>query len=48
MICSFVTVAELHAAWPEAQFMVVPDAGHLSLESGIGSALVSATNQMRD
>ena len=48
MICPFVTAADLHAAWPEAQFMVVPDAGHSSLEPGIRSALVRATNQMRD
>ena len=48
MICPFVTAADLHAAWPEAKLMVVPDAGHSSLEPGICSALVSATNQMRD
>ena len=48
MICPFVTAAELHDAWPEAQFVVVPDAGHSSLEPGICSALISATNQMRN
>ena len=48
MICPFVTAAELHAAWPESQFIVIPDAGHSSLEPSICSALVSATDQMRD
>jgi len=48
MICSFVTVADLRDAWPETEFVVVPDAGRSSSEPGICSALISATNQIRD
>ena len=48
MICPFVTVADLRDAWPEGEFVVVPDAGHSSSEPGICSALISATNQIRD
>ncbi|MFN3229105.1 MAG: prolyl aminopeptidase [Asticcacaulis sp.] len=34
----------LHKAWPEAQFNVVPDAGHASSEPGIIDGLVRATD----
>ena len=48
MVCPFVTAADLHSAWPEAEFLVVPDAGHSSLEPGICAALVSAMDRLRD
>ena len=48
MMCPFVTVADLRDAWPEGEVVVVPDAGHSSSEPGICSALISATNQIRD
>ncbi len=35
----------LHRAWPEAELVVVPDAGHASTEPGILSALVTATDR---
>jgi proline iminopeptidase len=38
---------ELHRAWPEAEFMVVGDAGHSATELGITSALVDATDRFR-
>lgn len=34
----------LHRAWPEAQFEVIPDAGHASTEPGIIDGLVRATD----
>ena len=34
-------------AWPEARYIVVPDAGHSALEPGIRSALVNATESYR-
>ncbi len=42
-----VTAWELHRAWPEAQFVMVPDAGHTATEPGIADALVRATDQFR-
>jgi proline iminopeptidase len=36
---------ELHRAWPEAEFHLIPDAGHASSEPGIVDALVRATHQ---
>jgi proline iminopeptidase len=40
-----VTAWDLHRAWPEAQFTMVPDAGHSITEPGITSALVEATDR---
>lgn len=45
MICPIVTADALHNAWPEAEYIVVPDAGHSALEPGIRSALIDATNR---
>lgn len=35
----------LHREWPQASFVIVPDAGHSALEPGIASALVEATDR---
>ncbi len=47
VVCPIVTADELHRAWPEASFAVVPDAGHSAMEPGIRSALVEATDRFR-
>jgi len=39
------TAWDLHTAWPEAQFRMIPDAGHAFDEPGILDALVEATDQ---
>lgn len=41
------TAWELHKAWPEADFIVVPDAGHTATEPGIADAIVRATDRFR-
>ena len=41
------TAWALHKAWPEAEFVVVPDAGHAAFETGIRAALVRATDGFR-
>ncbi len=46
-VCPFVSAYDLHKVWPEAEFSVVADAGHSSLERGICSALVAATERIR-
>lgn len=38
------TAWDLHRAWPEAEFTLVPDAGHSATEPGIAAALVAATD----
>lgn len=39
------TAWDLHKAWPEADFTIVPDAGHAFDEPGILSALIDATDR---
>jgi proline iminopeptidase len=41
------TAWALHKAWPEAELVIVPDAGHTATEPGLADALVRATNQFR-
>ena len=38
------TAWDLHRAWPEADFTMVPDAGHAFDEPGILDALIAATD----
>lgn len=48
MVCPVHTADDLHTAWPEADYQVIPDAGHSSLESGTRAALVRTTDRLRD
>ena len=41
VVCPIVSAHELAAAWPEADYQVVPDAGHSAWEPGISAALVA-------
>ena len=45
MVCPMVSAWELHQAWPEAELIVVPDAGHSMSEPGIMSNLIEATDK---
>jgi proline iminopeptidase len=47
VVCPMVSAWELHRAWPEAAFRIIPDAGHSSMEAGIIDQLVRATDQFR-
>ncbi|HSR73155.1 MAG TPA: prolyl aminopeptidase [Kiloniellales bacterium] len=47
IVCPIRTADELHAAWPEADYLVVPDAGHSAMEPGIRRALVGATQRFK-
>jgi len=46
-VCPIVTADELHRAWPESEYIIVPDAGHSAREPGIARELVAATNRFR-
>jgi proline iminopeptidase len=48
MVCPFQSAWDLHKAWPEAQLVVVPDAGHSMKEDGILSELVQACDHFSD
>ena len=47
MVCPIVSAHELAAAWPEAKYVVVPDAGHSAWEPGIAAAVVDACDRFR-
>ncbi|HVO51644.1 MAG TPA: prolyl aminopeptidase [Thermoanaerobaculia bacterium] len=47
LVCPIQSAWDLHLAWPEAKYVVVPDAGHAADEPGIVSALVEATEDFR-
>jgi len=45
VVCPMVSAWELHKVWSEAEFIVVPDAGHSMTEPGIQTALIDATDR---
>jgi proline iminopeptidase len=47
IVCPPVSADDLHRAWPEAEYTVVPDAGHSAFEPGIRSRLVAATEALK-
>jgi proline iminopeptidase len=47
IVCPIRTADELVRAWPEAEYTVVPDAGHSAREPGIARELVAATDRFR-
>lgn len=46
LVCPIVTADALHRAWPEAQYVIVHDAGHSAMEPGLRAALVRATDAL--
>jgi proline iminopeptidase len=44
VVCPMRSAWDLHRAWPEANLIVVPDAGHSAFEPGITAALRAATD----
>ncbi len=47
VVCPMETAWALHRAWPEADFRIVPDAGHAASELGTLHELVEATDRFR-
>jgi proline iminopeptidase len=47
MVCPIRSADELARAWPEAKYVIVPDAGHSAMEPGIREQLVLATEEMK-
>lgn len=47
IVCPATTAFALAARWPEAAFVVVPDAGHSATEPGTTAALLDATDKYR-
>ena len=47
MVCPIRSADDLVQAWPEAEYFVVPDAGHSAMEPGIRTRLVEATERFK-
>jgi len=47
VVCPILSADELSGAWPEAGYIIVPDAGHSAREPGIARELVGATDRLR-
>lgn len=48
VVCPMITAWMLHRRWPEADFHVIPDAGHAASEKGTTDQLVQATDRFAD
>ncbi len=48
VVCPMETAWALHEAWPEADFILTPDAGHSAFEPGNSRALVAATDRFAE
>jgi proline iminopeptidase len=46
-VCPIVSADDVHCAWPEAEYIIVPDAGHSAWEPGICAELVKATEKFK-
>ncbi len=47
VICPMVTANKLHQLWPEADFIVAPDAGHSAMDPAMRSRLIEATENAK-
>jgi proline iminopeptidase len=47
MVCPIVSADALSRNWPQARYVIVPDAGHSAMEPGIRAALVRATEHLK-
>lgn len=47
IICPLMTAHKLHQLWPEADYVIVPDAGHSALDPALRSRLIEATENAK-
>lgn len=47
VVCPVKNAFDLHAAWPEAELQIIPDAGHAFDEPGIQRALMAAVEKFK-
>ncbi|MCB1682328.1 MAG: prolyl aminopeptidase [Rhodospirillales bacterium] len=48
IICPIQTAYKVHQLWPEADYVVVPDAGHSALDAPLRSRLIEATEAIKN
>jgi len=47
VVCPIISADDLHHAWPQAEYIVIEDAGHSVWESGILSAVIEAAEKFK-
>lgn len=47
-VCPIVSADDLHRVWPEAEYHIIPDAGHSAWEPGICAALVRTCEKFKN
>ena len=47
-VCPIVSADDLHQAWPQAEYIIIDDAGHSVWEPGIQTAIIRATEKYKD
>jgi proline iminopeptidase len=47
IVCPMVTAQEVHEAWPEAEYIIVPDAGHSAFDFALCQELVDACDRFK-
>lgn len=47
MVSPILTAHKLHQAWPEADYVIVPDGGHASMDPPVRSRLIEATENAK-
>ncbi|HEX2580690.1 MAG TPA: prolyl aminopeptidase [Dongiaceae bacterium] len=48
LVCPIRSADDLHRAWPEARYDIVPDAGHSAMEPGTRTLLVAGMDRFRE
>ena len=46
-VCPIISADDLHHAWPQAEYIVIDDAGHSAWEPGIQSTLIRTTEKFK-
>jgi len=47
-VCPIVSADDLTQVWPEAEYIIVDDAGHSAFEPGIRKELIKATERFKE
>ncbi len=46
-VCPIISADDLHQAWPQAEYIIIEDAGHSAWESGIQATLIKTTEKFK-
>ena len=47
IVCPLITADTVAQAWPEADYRIIPDAGHMVMEPGILAALIEVMENFK-